>query len=345
MSDVILGKGELGKISISVTGALERLEGWTGVSIVRGIDQASDAFSFTFPWEATEDNKALFVAYRTSRARISYDNELIVTGIMEKYAPTSSADGNTMTVEGRSESGVIMDISAKKLSYEQTPFNTIASDLSPISVRAIPDGPVDIEIEPGETVWSVLSKLAAGINLYAFPQADGSLLFQQISKPATIGSIIEGESPVNSISTSMDLTKRFYRYTAVQTVDGQQAKAETIDTGVDSRLRDGQIIEPQQQANVTDAANFARNRGIMDSYTCTVNVTGWTIDGTLWAPGMVVNVNYPSAMIYRDSELMVKRATLSLDETSGATTTLELTFPQVFTGGDITSAFPYPWSL
>jgi len=48
-------------------------------------------------------------------------------------------------------------------------------------------------------------------------------------------------------------------------------------------------------------------------------------------------------MIYRDYVFMVRRVTMQLDETGGAITELELTFPQIFAGGNPT--FPYPWSL
>jgi prophage tail gpP-like protein len=360
MSNTALARNQLGNISVAITGELLEVEGWTGLQIVRGIDQAADAFSFSFPWEATEENKRRFVAYRTSTVQIKYDNEVIVSGIAEKYEPTSSAEGVTMTLNGRSRSGALLELSAGPPFELAGTFNAIANQIIPtkasggnrsfVTVRAVPDfllsTGIVLNVEPGQTIWEVLSKIAAGRNLYAFPQPDGGIIFKTITVPSPSADIREGLSPVISVSTSMDLTQRFYEYIVSNTNGGDTLVYSEIDRGVAPDIRAKKYTQTDQPGEIENAAKFARNRGIMDSYTCTVTVAGWTTnDGTLWAPGMTVNVYYPSAMIYRDSLLMIKRVTMQLDENGGAVTQLELTFPQVFTGGDITRAFPYPWSL
>jgi prophage tail gpP-like protein len=344
MSDIALARGDLGNVTVTISGERLEVTGWTGLQIVRGIDQAADAFSFSFPWEPTPENRARFVAYRTSLIEIKYKDELIVTGIAEKYEPSYSAGGVTMTIDGRSRSGVLLDLSAGPPFELEGSFNTIAATLSPVPVTANPNiQELTVQVEPGQSVHDVLSGLASAHNLYAFPQPGGSLVFRLLNAGSPVADIREGTAPVISVNTSMDLTKRYYRYTALRTTDGDTFSAEAIDEGVDADLRDGLIVEPQQDADVQFAANFARSRGIMDSFTCAVTVAGWTVNGELWRPGMAVNLNYPSAMIYRDSLLMVKRVTMQLDEAGGAITQLELTFPEVFAGG--APSFPYPWSL
>jgi prophage tail gpP-like protein len=344
MPDIDLVRGQLGDVSVTISGQRQEVTGWTGLQIVRGIDQAADAFSFSFPWEATAENRARFVAYRTSLIEIKYKGDVIVTGIAEKYEPSYSASGVTMTLNGRSQSGTLLDLSAGPPFELVGDFNTIAGTLSPVTVSASPNiTGLTVQIEPGQSIYDVLSGIASANGLYAFPQADGSLVFRLLQAGAPVADIREGIAPVVSVDTSMDLTKRYYRYTALRTTDGDTFSAEAIDRGVDPNLRDGQIVEPKQDADVQFAANFARARGVMDSFTCAVTVAGWTVNGELWRPGMVVNLNFPSAMIYRDSALMVKRATMQLDETGGAITQLELTFPQVFAGGN--PEFPYPWSV
>jgi prophage tail gpP-like protein len=359
MSDIALARGDLGNVTVTISGERLEVTGWTGLQIVRGIDQAADAFSFSFPWEPTPENRARFVAYRTSLIEIKYKDELIVTGIAEKYEPSYSAGGVTMTVNGRSQPGALLDLSAGPPFELEGDFNTIASQIVPeaVSESGAPTGAPIVrvtsrpnltdlvaQIEPGQTVYDVLSGIASAHGLYAFPQANGSLVFRLLDRvPAAVADIREGVSPVISVDTSMDLTKRYYRYTALRTTDGDTFAAEAIDAGVDAGVRNGLIIEPKQDGDVQFSANFARSRGIMDSFTCAVTVAGWTVNGELWRPGMTVNLNYPSAMIYRDSLLMVKRVTMQLDETGGAITQLELTFPEIFTGGSPSA--PYPWSV
>lgn len=354
MSEVDLIRGELGNVTVTISGDRTSVEGWTGLQIVRGIDQAADAFSFSFPWEPTEENINRFIAHRTSLIEINYKDQTIVTGIAEKYEPSYSAQGATMTVNGRSQSGTLLDLSAGPPFELDGDFNTIAATLSPIRVTSSPNlQDLTVQIEPGQSIYDVLSGIASAHGLYAFPQENGTLIFRLISDPGTTTELREGMDPVISVNTSMDMTKRYYRYTALRTTDGDTFSAEAIDAGVDENLRDGLIIEPKQDADVQFSANFARSRGIMNSFTCAVTVAGWTVNGELWRPGMVVRAVFPSAMLYdhvgaMSNRLMVRRATMQLDETGGAITQLELTFPEIFAGtADRTSParFPYPWSL
>lgn len=361
MSDAAVARGELENVTITITGDLHEVIGWTGLQIIRGIDQASDAFSFTFPWQATEENKRRFVAYRTSQVQIKYGTETILTGVAEKYEPVASAQGINMTVNGRSRSGALLDISAGPPFELVGAFNAIARKIIPeardkdgnklgypfVSVAASPDivsgNGVVVEIEPGQTIYDVLSSIAAGRNLFAFPQSDGSLIFKRIVTPNPVADISEGISPVVSVATTMDLTKRFYEYVVTNVSGSTVNTASAFDNGAAQDGRARYLTEASQDVDLQQAANFARSRGLMDSFTCSVTVSGWTVNGALWRPGMTVNINYPSAMIYRDSLLMVKRVTMQLDESGGAITELELTFPQVFAGG--APEFPYPWSL
>lgn len=344
MSDTALARGDLKNITITIGGERIEVTGWTGLQIIRGIDQAADAFSFSFPWEATDENRTRFVAYKTSLIEIKYDSEVIVSGIAEKYEPSVSQNGIVMTINGRSRSGVTLDISAGPPFEIAGSFNAISSIISPIPVSASPDiSDLTAQIEPGQSVWDVLSRIASAHNLYAFPQADGSLVFRRLRGGSPVAHIREGITPVIAIDTSMDLTRRYHRYIAIRTADGETQRAEALDNGVDKVLRDGLIVEPQQEADVTEAAKFQRARGIMESFTCSLSLAGWTVNGALWRPGMTVLITYPSAMIYNDSTLMVRRATMQLDEQGGAVTQLDLTFPEVFAGGQ--PGFPYPWSL
>lgn len=363
MSDTALPRGELGNITITLSGEPLSVTGWTGLQIIRGIDQAADAFSFSFPYEPTDENRQRFVDYRTSTIQIKYDTEVIVTGIAEKYERSVSANGITMTINGRSRSGSLLELSAGPPFQVAGTFNAMADQIIPdgldvagnrlnrafVTVRAIPDFIADeadgiiFTIEPGQTIWEVLSKIAAGRNLYAFPQPDGGVIFRNITIPAPVADITEGVTPVISIDTTTDITKRFYEYFVTNTNNGEISIYSEIDRGVAQDARARTLIQTDQPGNIEQAAKFARAKGIMESFTCSLSVAGWTVNGTLWAPGMTITILYPSAGIFNRSKLMVRRATMQLDENGGALTNLELTFPEVFAGGQPVA--PYPWSL
>lgn len=354
MSDVATARGTLPDITIDTSG--ERLTGWNGLQIIRGIDVAADAFSFTVPFEPNERNRLRFAAYRTSNVVVRYDGVPVVTGPMEKLSAEWSADGTPLQIEGRSRSAAALEISAWPGEY-RLPFNALATiiqlppdgrgvDRPPtaVTITASPEPRTRLtQIDPGQTVYEVLSKIAAGYGLWARPNGDGSLTFRKIQGVPAGAELREGVAPLISIRTSHDLTKRYYKYRVEKTIDGDNYSAEEIDRGVDPVLRAIKIVEPQQDADPNEAAKFAKARGIIDGYSCAATVAGWTVGGKLWAAGMTVPVYAPSAFIYRTYELIVRKATLQLDEAGGAITELELAFPQVYVGRD--PIFPYPWSV
>lgn len=339
-----LGRNELGDITISITGEALQLTGWSGLQVVRALDSCADGFSFSFPWEATKTNRDRWRAYRTTSCVVRYQGQTVISGIIEKISSFWSAQRRELAVEGRSRSGLLLDLSAEPVELTAD-FNAIAARLSPdVSVIARPDiEDVSVQIDAGKDIYGVLSGIAAGRGYWGQPQSDGWLLFSKIRATPPIARLIEGESPLVSIETAHDLTKRFYRYRTIVTVDGKTSSGEAIDRGVDP-ARDGQIVQTSSSADAIEAATFQRSRGIIDGYTCVATVIGWTNGTSLWAPGQTVEVEAPSAMMYNRSTLIVKHATFQLDESGGAITELDLTFPQIYSGSDITAAFPYPWS-
>lgn len=339
-----LGRNALGDITISITGQAMQLTGWSGLQVVRSLDSCADGFSFSFPWEPTESNRDRWRAYRTTSCVIRYQGEVVLSGIIEKISAAWSSQRRELTIEGRSRSGALLDLSAEPVELTAS-FNTIARQLSPnVSVVARPDiNDISVQIEAGQTIYDALAGIAAGRGYWGQPQPNGSLLFSRIRPGAPAAKLIEGGSPLVSIETAHDLTRRFYRYRTIVTVDGQTRSGEAIDEGVDP-ARDGQIVQTSSDADPIDAATFQRSRGIIDGYTCLVTVIGWTNGTSLWAPGQAVDIQAPSAMMYNRSTLIVKRVVFQLDESGGAITELDLTFPQIYNASDITAAFPYPWS-
>lgn len=345
MSDTAAARNALEDIKVTISGERHEITGWTGAQIVRGLDTAADAFFFSFPWEPTEENKRRFRAYRTSLIEIWYGDDRVISGIAEIYNPEWSAGTKDQTIEGRSTSGVLLDISAGP-PFEIGPvtFNELARQLSPVFCRADPDiSGLTVDIEPGQTIYDVLSSIAAAHGLWALPQDDGTLLFSKVQATQAVADLREGVAPLIRVSPRMNLLERFYEYLIVQTTDGNTVSAKAIDKGVDPTLRARKIIQPQQESNAQEAANFARAKGIIGSYSLVAEVVGWTVNGLLWDAGMTVSLYAPTAMVYRPYEFVVKQATLQLDAQRGAITQLELSFPQVFAGGQ--PEFPYPWSI
>lgn len=334
------------------------LSGWSGLQINRGIDQGADGFAFTVPYSPTPENLRRFDPYRSLRAVIKEGGDKIIEGYMEQLGFRLASEQSTLEIQGRGRAAPVIDMSAgPPFEFDGTMFNSIADTIATgvegrsgppgpgqFDVRADPDFAVQsASIEPGQTVYDFLSKLASSHGLYALPQPDGTLLFSRLSSyRAAVATILEGESPLISISTNHDITHRFYLYTAVQSRDGNSRSASVEDPGVDNRIRGGTVVEPEQEsAELIDAARFARSQALASSYSATAEVTGWRHDGQLWNPGDIVDVQAPSARIMHLSRLVIKSVTMQLDENGGEVTRLDLALPELYDGSDIRG---FPWA-
>lgn len=333
----------------------EELSGFQGLQIVRSIDTIANGYSFSLPWDPTEKNKERFKPYAVRIISVWSDKTKLITGYIEKATFSTSADGKVLNIQGRSASGTLIDWSAgPPFQFENTTFNNLNKELynnyDPSAGVGVaytsPDTPPipQITIEPGDTFERVISPIASAHGLWARPDADGRLEYLKISSTQkAIGALIEGTSPVKSITTDHDVTKRFSRYMAIGASEGEpETTAEVSDyeaLGLAVRGRNIQEIK-QQTTDINDAAKFARSRAIIDSYSCEVEVDGWHYNGHLWTPGEIITVQAPGAFIFKASRLIIISVAMKIDESGGQVSTLTLGIPEAFDG---TEPKELPW--
>ena len=90
----------------------------------------------------------------------------------------------------------------------------------------------------------------------------------------------------------------------------------------------------QQTTDITQAAKFSRSRAIIDSYEASVVVDGWKYDGHIWTPGEIITVKAPGAYIFDETRLIIKRTSMTIDESGGQITVLDLGLPEAFDNSD-----------
>lgn len=327
--------------------AHEKLSGFEGLQVVRAIDAASDAYSFSLPWDPTDKNRERFRPFFVRNVQVLIDDGKVITGYIEKIGFVTSADGRRVNVQGRSASGVIVDWSAgPPFQFENMTFNNISKALTQAIFSGFTAGvafaspdtdPIgEVSIEPGESVYKVLTNLASAQNLWARPTATGRLEYLQLSSTrSSVATLIEGTSPVRLITTDHDVTKRFQLYRVLGTSEGEPELSgevsdyESLGLGVRGR----QINNLKQQTtDINQAAKFARSRAIIDSYTATVEVDGWHYNNHLWTPGEIITVQAPGAFIFEPSRLIILRVTMKIDESGGQAAVLDLGLPEAFDG-------------
>lgn len=346
------------------------ITGFTGIQVVRAIDACADAFSFTMPWEPTPANIAWLSPFNPTIGNVwAIINELkreeIIRGYCELLEPEISPDSRTLNIQGRSTSGVFLDWSAGppfQLGAEAgLSLNAVAARIGlPGSIYYLgpdfnlpPDknvfpGKVNLlEISQGDSVYDVLSRLAAVNGLWAHPQPTGALWFRTFPKwRQAVADLEEGKGGYISGRAKYDMTKRFQFYTVLagESYDpGRSAEVPDFQTlGYAIRRRLTQEVGCETE-NPFKAAQFLRSKALVDSYSVIAEVQGWTRGGSIWQAGDIVTLYAPSIFVMRKTRLIASRVTLKLDESTGYSTAIELTFPEAYDVDSSPDPAALPW--
>ena len=332
----------------------DRLTGWAGFRMINAIDAAANAFAFSIPFDPTPENVERFRPFDdTSNVHIFLNDDLFLLGYIEQVTASTSARGRNLTVEGRSASGGIVEWSAGSLwnrdaqkfdpgytfQLDNATVNDVAHTLAAAHMVEFDPGDTPqmsvVEASPGETIHEVLQRVATAHGYYGVPQANGSLLYRKdVGTTDPVTRIEEGLSPVISISARHNAPSRAWKYVALGARPG--VVGEETDGEMAPAIRGVRIVKMEQEsADIVAAAGTARSRGIIRAYSVSAVVSGFGYgeqSRTFWRAGDVVTVKAPGAFILGDTKMVIKSAAFASDETTGQTTTLELTLPEMYSG-------------
>ena len=309
--------------------------GWTSLSIKRSLEAAAGSFSLTLT-ERWEDNTNFTVwpIYDGDNAVVKIGNDIVITGYVDDVSISLSSTGHSITVSGRDLTEDIVDCSAMNRpgQWLNRTLEQIASDLcGPFGVSVSSDvntgGPIaEVIIQPGETVYQTLERIAKGRQLLITSTADGKLVFTRSSSNVLPITLLEGEN-ILSCEGSFSSKDRFSSYT----VEGQPdsicgyvaCKASASDAAV-PRYRPLLVIA-EEKANQA----YCQNRAVWESLvraakaaSVSITVQGWRApSGDLWAVNNLINMTAPSIRI--DCALLITEVEFKKDS-SGTTTALVL---------------------
>ena len=100
-------------VQITING--KALEQFSDVSLVKSIDHVGDAFSFKAPFfPDTLEYRDLFRPFKYQDVTIDFSTKRQLTGRIEKIDPMLEATTTSVSVQGRSKTGKIVDCSFPK---------------------------------------------------------------------------------------------------------------------------------------------------------------------------------------------------------------------------------------
>ena len=340
-------------ISILIDGKLFSF--FTDYSITFEID-TFDTFSFSAPFDETiEIYRESFRPFSYKPISIYYGQDLIFTGVL--LAPESSALPNRkeLTITGYSKPGILNDcmmpITSFPLEFNNQKLDQITSVIcKPYGIRVIflsSSGNLFEKISLGieDNVFNFISNLANQRGLLVTNDEYGKLVFSKSTSDSPVASFKEGELPFISCSPSFNYQLFYSHITGVTPItplkDSSSFTYENnylVNKGI---LRNYNFVADDigdSDIKQTVLSKAGRMFGESASYELTIQGHR-DRNGNLYKKNTLITLFSPGAMIYTETEFLVKSLTMSRG-IGGDATDFSLVLPGAYTG-ELPEVFPW----
>jgi len=331
---------------IKVNGQLFR--GWSAIRITRSLEQVASSFSFTVT-DKIGGAASMIPIKAGDMCQVQVDDgtpwggDTLLAGFVDDRSVNYDAESHGVTLVGRSFTGQLVDCSAKVQQLNQQTLHQIAGTLcEPFKVGVIAEANVGkpfekVVIEPGQSVFDVLSSLAVQRGVLLTCDEAGSLLLATASDFPSRGEIIYGEN-ILACNLTDSIRDRYSAYTALNQTgqsdtnygeSATQIKATSVDKNITSHRP--LTLYAEDGVDVQKKADFERNVRAGRAGSITYTVDDWYADGDfLWQPNTIVKVTDPLQYPALDKHPMLISAVSFLQDDQGTRTELTVVEPSAY---------------
>ncbi len=331
-------------LTLTING--QAISGWTDIRVTRGIERLPSDFSIGMT-ELYPGELDAVITQPGAPVVVSIGQDVVITGYVDRFIPSLSADEHSIRVMGRSKCCDLVDCAAEWPGGQISGSTAlgIAQKLAAVygigvdcTVSGLPVIP-QFNLMLGESAFEVIERICRYSALLAYDQPNGNLLLAQLATVKAASGFVQGQ---NVISASVE-------YSADQRYSNYQAFLQAVDVFTD--LGEGGNL----LANVSDP-NVSRHRGLVliaeaggggnqiaqqralwemarragHSQVVTIVCDSWRDSaGTLWAPNTLAPVDLP-ALKLGTTELAIGQVTYARTEDNGTTATIVLMPPDAF---------------
>lgn len=333
----------------------QKIEQFSGFSLNLSIDQLGAGISFNSPFfPEIKKYRDLFRPRKYQDVEAYIGGNKVFKGTMDLVNPLSTNQSNSVNIQCRSKTAIIVDCTFEKSDFPVQFSNAkldeiVNSVINKFGLTSVfPLGPGALfELagpkSPTETIFSFLQNLARQRKFLMNQNAAGNLVFDTANSNNTpVANFKEGQQGVTVSDGKYDGTKMFSSFDVFGQERGKTNNhGRIVDPTMEGIIRPKSITaNGTNSANIIDSATWAATAAIAAAINIPLSVEGWRRpDGELWAVNEIITLFAPSLMIYKPYNFLIKAATLS-DLPSAKTTALTLTIPGAYTG-----ILPevYPW--
>lgn len=329
---------------------------WSEIELQFGLDSYSAA-SLSGPWDPErKDLRAAFQPLSFPAVTVSVGDELVLTGQVKDVAPSVDATQASVGVTVYSTAHQLTEICAPKellpLEFNGMDLRQIAQRLagSATGVSVTFDGGspgarfARARLEPDGKIHDFLRDLAIQRAFVLSDLPSGDLIFRSEAPTGSPVARLSGQ-PLGRVSVQFQPSDWFFSITgrACQRAGNAGASYTEVNRlyrAIYPRTRTASVSDTAA-ADVPRATKAMVGRMVASVATYTVeDLPTWRDpSGKLWRPNTTLTLTAPGAMIYQETELLIRSVKLN-QKGDEETATLELVLPGSF-GGALPKRLPW----
>ena len=328
-------------VILSING--QNFTGWTRVAITRSIEQVAGTFTLTLTERWADSDNAPPQIRAGDACQVLCDDQLVITGYVDDALPSYDVNEHTISISGRSKAADLVDCGLPGQQFKEQTLTQLATILAApygIAVQAETDVGEPFArptVEPGQTGFEFLEKLARQRGVRLMSAADGTLLIIRAGTEL-LPTALELGINILKASGRFSHRDRFSEQLVVgQTIgtDTWSGDAAAVNQGgaTDSEIRAARrhvvvSANATDAAACTDRATWQRNTAYGRGQALTYTVNGWGVDGELWQPNKMVTVR--DRWMRLDGERLLIPSLQYLFDKEGQRTELQVMPPEAF---------------
>lgn len=311
---------------------------WTEVNISRSLDKIAAGFTANLVTRDMDGNPLRM--FPGDRMEVVIDNVTVIDGYIDKISSAFSNGSRTLSVSGSERTVDLVEccLDAPSEWIDKDFVQIISGICSKFGVAFSNKYSVDVgekfkkfSAEPGAKALDTIKKLCNERGILACSDGLGGVYLLQPEKAKRGPALVQGENLI-SAEMSLSIAERYSQYKVLGTGKPKKKVSAIAKDGDVPRDRllvvvDSNSVSKDKVLARAEWENAVRKAKSM-SFHC--SVLGWSVDGELWAPGMLCSFKAPFMGIDESIDLLVNSVSYSWNESSGAVTSLSLVDPAVF---------------
>ena len=323
---------------------------WQDVAITRGIEMMPSHFAIAMT-DPDQIGSTQITGGAGSPFQLLIGGDLVMTGVIDRYAPFIKAGERGVRIMGRSLCRELVDnsIDETKIKGMQIPGGTLLSIATllaqPVNVTVVSLSEGNgltipqLNLNLGERPFEVIERIARYLALLAFDNERGQLVLDSVGSSSMASGFAEGVN-IQEASLSFAMDQRYAKIVVYQTSSNTTLDiapltpaATANDPTVPQQFRRLVVISEQvmpgldiaqQRANWEVARRYGRSQAV------SLTTDAWRDSaGTLWQPNALAPVDIPHCRLSGVTWL-ISQATFRRNAKSGTTAEIVLMPKEAF---------------